>query len=101
MKKRRTFSKEAIERIQWERNERRAHTLECNETRSKGFVADDATLLALVERQYRDGDISKRELELAIMLLKGDPDEEEQEAEMKGWEKSNVNSLGRLVRYVR
>lgn len=78
MRKRKQISKEAIERKTRERDESRKHTLECNETRLRGFVANNETLLAQIEQQYADGEISVYQWELAMTLLERELDEEEE-----------------------
>ena len=58
MKKRKQISQQAKDRRTMERDRRRAHTLEVNETRAKGFMANTETLLAKLEAEYEAGDIS-------------------------------------------
>ena len=84
MKKRRPPTKQAIQRKSDERDAKRAHTLEVNETRAKGFEANNETLIAKIEQQYQDGEISIHQWEWAISQLKGDSDSEaEQQPEAK------------------
>lgn len=79
MKKRRQISQQARDRKRLERDTCRAHTLECNETRAKGFKANNETLLAQLEAQYEAGKISSSQYDLAIKFLgkKEMPDDEE------------------------
>jgi len=58
MKKRRQISQQAKDRKILDRDIRRAHTLECNETRVSGFKANNETLLAILEAKYDAGEIS-------------------------------------------
>lgn len=79
MKKRKQISKEAIDRKRLERDERRAHTLFCNEARRKGVKANTETLLAQLEAQYEAGMISLTEYNFGLEFLgvKEVPDDEE------------------------
>ncbi len=69
MKKRRQISQQAKDRKILERDQRRAHTLEVNEARAKGVVANTETLLALLEAQYEAGEISSSQYDQAIKFL--------------------------------
>ena len=69
MKKRRQISQQAKDRKILDRNRRRAHTLEVNETRAKGVKADNATLLAQLEAQYEAGEISLTEYNMCLEFL--------------------------------
>lgn len=69
MKKRKQPSRQAIERKRQELKKERAHTLECNETRAKGYVANLTTLLSQIEQQYADGDISIKEYDAGVSQL--------------------------------
>ena len=76
MKKRRQPSQQAIDRKRLERDRRRAHTLECNETRAKGFTPNTETLLAQLEAQYEAGEISITQYNWGLEAL-GIQEEEE------------------------
>lgn len=70
MKKRKQISTQAIQCKILERDQRRAHILECNETRSKGYMANNEMLLAQIEEQYQAGEISIHQYEWAMKMLK-------------------------------
>jgi len=79
MKKRKQISQQAKDRKILERDQRRAHTLQVNETRRKGVKADNSTLLAQLEARYLAGKISLTEYNVALEFLgkKEIPDDDE------------------------
>lgn len=69
MKKRKQPSKEAIERKRQELEESRAHMLEVNEARVRGYSPTLTTLLAQIEQWYADGKISIQQYEAGLAQL--------------------------------
>ena len=69
MKKHRQYGKQSEYRRRVDRDRRRIHTLACNEARAKGVRADTGSLLAVIERKYADGDISKQEYHWGLSAL--------------------------------